>query len=158
LVLFALTKEAHRSANGWFEKRSIKKAYEALTEGPQPPESESIFVDRMLRGKKRAYASAFGKEAATRSVWVGEVSLGNAAFQHWSLHPLTGRSHQLRFQLASRHYPIVGDQLYGATHPYVRDGIALRAISLNFSGCPGAYELGLPASILVDSLLDTQLA
>jgi 23S rRNA pseudouridine1911/1915/1917 synthase len=53
------------------------------------------------------------------------------------LKPLTGRSHQLRVQLASRGLPIVGDLKYGASRAIrALDGghrIALHAHRLSFS-------------------------
>lgn len=47
------------------------------------------------------------------------------------LRPRTGRKHQLRVQLASRGWPIVGDRKYGSTKKFPK-GIALHALRLNF--------------------------
>src|SRR5262249_45649946 len=53
------------------------------------------------------------------------------------LRPITGRSHQLRVQLAARGLPIVGDRKYGAkTELRAADGghrVALHAQSLTFT-------------------------
>jgi 23S rRNA pseudouridine1911/1915/1917 synthase len=52
--------------------------------------------------------------------------------------PQTGRTHQLRVQLAHHGYPIFGDAKYGAVHTFA-PGIALHARSLTFLH-PVRYE------------------
>ena len=47
------------------------------------------------------------------------------------LRPQTGRTHQLRVQLAHRRHPVVGDFKYGSEQPFVA-GLALHARSLTF--------------------------
>ena len=47
------------------------------------------------------------------------------------IRPTTGRSHQIRVQLAGAGHPIVGDRKYGSKRPF-KDGIALRAVRLTF--------------------------
>jgi 23S rRNA pseudouridine1911/1915/1917 synthase len=47
------------------------------------------------------------------------------------IEPRTGRSHQIRVQLAAAGYPIVGDRKYGSKRPFA-EGIALRAVRLVF--------------------------
>jgi 23S rRNA pseudouridine1911/1915/1917 synthase len=47
------------------------------------------------------------------------------------IRPETGRSHQIRVQLAAAGHPIVGDRKYGSRQPFA-DGIALRAVRLRF--------------------------
>ncbi len=47
------------------------------------------------------------------------------------LRPETGRTHQIRVQLASRGHPIYGDAKYGSTHSFGK-AIALHARSLTF--------------------------
>ena len=62
----------------------------------------------------------------------------------WRLQPHTGRSHQLRYDLARHECPIFGDMLYGATIPWPQGGIALRAVSLSLAEVPADRRLGLP--------------
>ena len=47
------------------------------------------------------------------------------------IRPMTGRSHQIRVQLAAAGYPIIGDRKYGSKRPF-ENGIALRAVRLTF--------------------------
>lgn len=194
LVLFARHAEAHRVANAWFEGRQVHKRYEAWTEGQPPPSavvgtaqvaSKVGAVDAwlrwestLLRGKRRAYESPAGKPSVTLVRWLRTIALGGAQAQVWELEPLTGRGHQLRYELAKHGCPIVGDALYGAkTEFWARAGhveqvggvaqaghaaqagsgvraIALRARRLDFTECPNATAYGLPPQIEVQGLTD----
>jgi tRNA pseudouridine32 synthase / 23S rRNA pseudouridine746 synthase len=148
LVLFARDETAHRIANAWFEAHTLRKRYEALTEGEAlelVPGREVEWRSQLLRGKKRAYVSPHGKLAVTRATFVRP----HADALLWRLEPLTGRSHQLRVHLASHGFPILGDTLYGARVSLAAGGIALRAVSLSFAACPEAASLGLPDRLAV---------
>lgn len=123
VLVLARTADAHRALSIAFEKRSVEKDYEALTEGVAPVGATFRWENKLLRGKKRAYASPHGKPAVTEAEVIGAGPL------RWRLRPLTGRNHQLRVHLAAAGFPIVGDALYGATTPWA-DGIALRAVRL----------------------------
>lgn len=150
LVLFALTAEAHRVANGWFENHQVKKLYQALTENRSAEVlsqgQEFEWKCLLARGKKRAYEQAQGKPSVTRARFLGERTQGLA----WELEPITGRSHQLRFELARHGYPILGDKLYGAETLWSQ-GIALRSVELRFE-TPEALNWGLPEKITVSRL------
>jgi tRNA pseudouridine32 synthase/23S rRNA pseudouridine746 synthase len=63
----------------------------------------------------------------------------------WKLEPITGRSHQLRFEMAKHGFPIDGDALYGSKREYPRPGIALRASEIHFNQVPSKELMGLPA-------------
>jgi len=65
----------------------------------------------------------------------------------WELHPLTGRAHQLRYEMSRRVGPIWGDVLYGSQRSFPAGGIALRAMGLDFSRVPPADRWGLPSEI-----------
>ena len=130
----------------WLEDRTVRKTYLAHTTGdaPGPAVTTLRWEDRLLRGKKRAYAAPHGKEAVTDAVFE-RVSQGVLT---WTLRPKTGRNHQLRVHLASRGWPILGDALYGSTVAWPA-GIALRAVRVDLpdgtvwevpSGWPAAPE------------------
>ena len=153
LVVFAKNADAHRAANTWFAGREVRKIYQALTargEGVTPSSQPMEWRCRLLRGKKRAYESPHGKEAVTRAVCLGERAAGLG----WRLEPLTGRSHQLRVQLAAHGFPIVGDVLYGSSIPYALPGIALRAVELDLHACGDREKWAVPAELRVEGLFD----
>jgi tRNA pseudouridine32 synthase/23S rRNA pseudouridine746 synthase len=153
LVLFALNAKAHSEANSLFEHKKVQKVYQALTENKnssEPTAGEKFeWKSRILRGKKRAYESPVGKPSLTQAQYMGlgEWSeLGNGL--QWELRPVTGRSHQLRFDLSRHGFPIVGDVLYGAqerSEPTLQ--IALRSISLQFMDSEFCARWRLPEQI-----------
>lgn len=153
LVLFAKNAEAHRAASQWFENRQVHKTYEAVTElgAGAPQETQFEWRSQLLRGKRRTYESAHGAPSVTKAFYLKTKTTANReSALVWRLAPLTGRSHQLRFELAKHGYPILGDSLYGAKTPFHETSIALRSMTLNFKDCPGARDqFALPEEIAV---------
>lgn len=167
LIVFAKTPDAHRTMSKWFEDRQVSKHYEALTElggvarGGQLRFDEQTFESKILRGKKRAYESPHGKAAVTKALVVNTRHMQDGEAIFWELNPVTGRPHQLRFELSRRGFPILGDQLYGSTRPFLPgrdDTIALRCVRLDLTKAPGAGALELPAKLAVKGIVETFLA
>lgn len=145
LILWAKTPEAHRRSQVWFESRSVHKFYLAGTlVGPHLPDKNEWqeWRSRILRGKKRAYASPHGDLAITKA----RLLVEDPDHLQWELSPVTGRSHQLRFELADHGFPILGDTLYGGP-ARAAPGIALRSCELDFSQIPIDERYGLPERI-----------
>ncbi len=145
LIMFAKTISAHKSGNAWFEKKEVFKTYAALStptaDAPAFLVGESFdWRCKLLRGKKRAYESPHGKESLTRAKL---VEVENGIF-HWELNPVTGRSHQLRYELFRHGHPIVGDVLYSSDKKLGAPGIALRAFKIDFTKAVDAKKFGLP--------------
>jgi tRNA pseudouridine32 synthase/23S rRNA pseudouridine746 synthase len=146
LIIYALNPLAQREANAWFENKSIQKIYAAISK------SSSAFVVgelyewkcSLMRGKKRAYESKFGKESLT---WAKLESIDQDGFSHWELSPITGRSHQLRYELFRHGEVIVGDSLYGSTDKFSDEGIALRAFKIDFGKIKNREKFLLPEII-----------
>ena len=148
LVLFALNSAAHANASAWFENRLVQKTYLALTEThsvPPPPLGEQFtWESRLLRGKKRAYEHAKGKRSVTTATLLEQSKTRLL----WQLSPLTGRPHQLRYELSTHGFPILGDSLYGSRNPWKSDAIALQSTALVFPA-EAVENFGLPAAIRV---------
>ncbi len=158
LMLWAKTSDAQRVAGEWFEKRLILKTYEAWTEGV-PGEGwkqgeEMLWESRLARGKKRAYEAKFGKNGATVAVWENFLRLEgiDQDLLKWKMRPLTGRPHQIRFELMKHGCPVLGDKLYGAKQVFSGSGIALRAFSLDFKNIKDRSSWGLPEMIKIGGL------
>ncbi len=163
LVLFATSAKAQRFGNGWFEGRNVSKTYQGQSgarDFSHWPEnlakaSEEIPVDqlvewkcRLLRGKRRSYESPRGDRSVTLARL---LKSGTAEILKWELQPLTGRSHQLRFEMSRHGYPLLGDELYGSKQKW-SPGIALRAVHLDLIKVPAADRMGLPAQLNVKEL------
>lgn len=157
LMLFALHEKAHRAGNNWFEHRQVKKIYQALSDLPAAPPPLAItsrWECTLMRGKKRAYESPHGKPAVTLATPIQTLCFHQRPGILWELAPLTGRSHQLRYEMFRHQLPIWGDSLYGSPIAWRESGIALRAIHLSFEECPGIADWGLPAFLKVPDLLN----
>lgn len=167
LVLFAKNAQAHSRANTWFEKKLVVKTYQAFSEGPSfahipanvqipreklEPRLQQMFSwkNLLLRGKKRSYAHPTGKPSETLARYQGFDT--NKNWHFWELQPLTGRPHQLRYELSSRGFPIIGDALYGAQRRFAEPGIALRAVKIDFSKVKEAPQWALPLRLEVAGL------
>ena len=151
-ILFALSAPAHKAANTWFENRLVEKTYEALSLSDGGMKEGELYTWRckIARGKKRAYIhEVIGKESWTEAKLMGPV----ADYFFWRLCPKTGRSHQLRFEMARHLVPIAGDQLYGGAQ-WNKPGIGLRSVELDFSKIPAEDRWGLPAQIIAQTLRD----
>ena len=129
LIIFARTKEAQRALSKQFEARQVEKAYEALVQGRM--ESESGVIDRAIarfsHQRPLRHLDPEGQTAITH--WAVRDRMDNAT--RVSLHPKTGRSHQLRLHMASLGHPILGDVFYGDPTSY--DRLCLHAAKLSFN-------------------------
>lgn len=150
VLLLARTSKSAARLSEQFRKHTVRKVYHCVVEG-RPPQREGEFVDRLakdetgnvsrvvMRGegrgvrgekvkKQKAEGSGDeGKEA--RLTYRCLQSVGSLSLLEIEL--LTGRSHQIRVQLASRGMPICGDAKYGSKMKL--DGwLALHAASLTF--------------------------
>lgn len=166
LVMYAKTAEAHRAANAWFEKKLVQKTYRALTTAqdfahiPAQIQNSREKIDleigkkfawksRILRGKRRSFESPQGKDSLTVAEYLGCNAEG---LLMWDLQPVTGRPHQLRFELSRHGFPIVGDALYGSKKAWQDNAIALRSYAIDFSQAPERARFGLASDVKVTSL------
>ena len=166
LVMYAKTAEAHRAANAWFENKLVQKTYRALTTAQDfahiPAQIKNsrekielhvgqkfAWKSRILRGKRRSFESPQGKDSVTLAEYLGTNAQG---LLMWDLHPVTGRPHQLRFELSRHGFPIVGDALYGSKKAWEDNAIALRSYAINFSRAPERARFGLASDVKVASL------
>lgn len=98
-----------------FANHVVEKEYVALVRGPVRLRRET-WRDHLLTGRcggrlrTRAGRGPVNAETEARLLQTGN---GPPARALLSLRPLTGRTHQLRVQCASRRMPIIGDGTYG---------------------------------------------
>lgn len=129
VILFARTSKAAGRLSEQFRKGSVEKVYHAWVQG-RPDTASGRLVDHLLKDRERNVVRAVrettaGAQSAALTYRVlrksGERSLLEIKLE-------TGRSHQIRVQLASRGWPIVGDVKYGG--PALGGNIALHAAEL----------------------------
>lgn len=155
LIMYAKTPTAHKAGNDWFEKKEVFKSYAALSRvlDEKIPNNFKVgeiytWEGKLLRGKKRAFLSPHGKDSTTKAML---LKIENDVF-HWELNPITGRSHQLRFELYRHNHPIIGDALYSSNTVFEQPGIALRAFKIDFSKAPNYKNFSLPEIVEVKAL------
>src|SRR4051812_47723975 len=114
VVLFARTSKAAARLSAQFRAGSIEKVYWAVVEGACAVEAGE-WADWLWKDESRNVVRVVppqtpGARAARVAFRVLERLRDSSLLE---LRPATGRSHQLRVQLASRGLPILGDLKYG---------------------------------------------
>lgn len=133
VLVFAKTPETHAKISKQFSSRQVQKTYLALVKGAVSPLSGRFecYLDRDRFQRKKFAVSSTGRLATTEYRVL--ETFGDKA-SYLELHPLTGRTHQLRVQLSSFQHPIIGDALYGGQNkeiPFVKRQL-LHAFRLEF--------------------------
>jgi len=115
--------------------REVHREYLALVHGHLGQESFRIDAPlaRDPQSRVRMAVVASGKPAQTdvTRLAVAETPEGPVSAVRCKLH--TGRTHQIRVHLASRGYPLVGDQMYGGRPALGLQRQALHAARLGFT-------------------------
>lgn len=113
LVLFALHYEAQKALSGLFERRRIKKSYQALLQGSLTSVAGEVCMPIICDWDKRPKQKICwhsGKSALTHFRVESVDAHGEKT--RVRLYPITGRTHQLRIHMQALGYPILGDALY----------------------------------------------
>ena len=135
VMVYARSKEAAAKLSSSLAGHELGKRYLAVVQGrPERDEdtlkdllyhdsttNKTYVVKRKRRGVKEAELRY--RRLQTQSATEGEISLLRVEL-------VTGRSHQIRVQFASRKLPLVGDSRYGSS--YRSSGIALWCEQLSF--------------------------
>ncbi|MBX9767624.1 MAG: hypothetical protein K2X47_10170 [Bdellovibrionales bacterium] len=133
LVVVATDKEFCREFNVELRERRVTKIYECLTEKPVPVGLHTHFMIPSDRSPKVLRDPP--QEGDQRCELVVESSLPQGAFWKNRIRLLTGRTHQIRVQLAALGAPIVDDTTYGGSQSSSQLGMGhkLRCIELGFN-------------------------
>lgn len=138
VLLLARTSKAAARLSEQFRAGTVEKIYWAVVEGGLDEDSGE-WTDRLWKDERRNIVHVVDDEASEgRKARLAFRVIGRGP--KWTtleLRPLTGRSHQIRIQLASRGLPIVGDRKYGAKSTLQaldgRTRVALHANRMSFT-------------------------
>lgn len=153
LILLAKNDATHQWLQDQFASRQVQKIYLALVDGAPPTPrgrvEASIGRDPNNRKKMAVVPPTKGRAA------VSEYSTVRKYPTHTFLevHPITGRTHQIRVHLAFLECPVVGDRVYGRRHaslPLDRQFLHAAQLGIRLPGeeALSAFEAPLPEDLL----------
>lgn len=146
-LLIARNQRALKRFGKQFQHRIVQKFYVAWVHGNLQGPSQ-IWQDyvRKIENQPQAEivpAETAGARLAELRVW---RIAGNDEHSLVLIQLFTGRMHQIRLQLSSRKFPIVGDRLYGSEQAFAEDSYhALHALRIEFRHPTTAIPIGVTA-------------
>jgi 23S rRNA pseudouridine1911/1915/1917 synthase len=132
VLIFTRTSKATSRMNELFKSRKIYKTYFAITDRTCT-ESGGVLTHYLVKNSKTNIVKAYptekkdSKKAELRFELISQIE-GRSLIKIW---PKTGRSHQIRVQLASIGLPIIGDIKYGSKQAFGQ-AIGLHCFSMKF--------------------------
>jgi 23S rRNA pseudouridine1911/1915/1917 synthase len=153
LILLAKNDATHRRLVQQFQDRKVEKNYLALVDGKPPTPSGRVEApigrSPVHRQKMAIVPDAKGRQA------VSEYRTLESFPQHTLLevHPITGRTHQIRVHMAFLGCPVAGDTVYGHKHstiPLNRQFLHAVRIKIRLPGEaePRRFEAPLPEELV----------
>lgn len=153
IVVMARTSKALERMNEIFRTRKVLKTYWAITT-TQPPATHGQLVHWLKKNPSNNKTTAFTSEApdALRSELAYRIlgeRKGNFLVE---VLPVTGRSHQIRAQLAASGFPVRSDLKYGDRHDSVHGRIHLHARALKFPHPVTKVDIAVTAALPADEI------
>ena len=132
ILLVAATHEALRDLQQAFRERRVAKEYVAWVEGAWPDAAPRLLASHLrkegARGAERVRACGPGEVGAREALSIVRLLTTGPDASLVQIRLLTGRTHQIRVQLAELGYPVLGDAKYGKGRRGGCPGLCLHAL------------------------------
>jgi len=152
LILMAKNDRAHVWLQDQFRQRSVIKIYLALVDGhpPTPVGRIEAPIGRDTKQRKLMAIVALQKGREAISEYRTLETFPNQTLLE--VHPITGRTHQIRLHLAFVGCPVAGDTVYGRQHstiPIKRHFLHAARLTIRLPGEkePRTFESPLPEEL-----------
>lgn len=136
LIVMAMNAPALRHLGLQFERRHVHKTYIAQVYGHVTDDAGTVDLPLICDWPNRPRQKVChenGRPAQTGWEVLARQEIKGVPVSRMALHPVTGRSHQLRVHMLSLGHPIVGDDFYApADVVALTDRLQLHAESLSF--------------------------
>lgn len=151
MILMAKTSKGLDRMNRFFHDRKVQKTYLAVVR-ERPPHKSGKLTNWLLRDRKKMITKTYDREVKNGSYAeldyevIGQLD----GYYLLKINPLTGRTHQIRTQLAFMGCPIVGDNKYGYPRGSMKRTICLHSRSLAFEHPVKEEQMLIEAPLPVD--------
>ncbi len=115
VMVYAKTKAAAANLSSQVSERVMEKHYIATTQKSALP-SEGTMEDLLFfdKGKNKSFVVKKERKGVKKAVLEYKEISSSEDRTSFRVRLLTGRTHQIRVQFASRKYPLIGDRRYGS--------------------------------------------
>ena len=140
LILIALNRKSAAALSKMVQEHKIRKHYTAfLAKDPSLPDSgtmtDCLFFDK--RADKSFIASptkTSAKKAELTYALTGTFQKDDISVTRAEIDMITGRTHQIRVQFASRKSPLIGDRKYGSRVNYKSPALFCSGLEFEWKG------------------------
>jgi len=120
LIVIAKNDQSLRFLQSQFKKRTIKKLYLALVDGHPPSPTGRVEAPIGRDPHDRKKMAVVEPEKGRESVTGYKVIESFRGYSYLEVHPLTGRTHQIRVHMKFINCPVTGDIVYGSKKPLLK--------------------------------------
>ena len=115
VMVYAKTQKAAAELSAQVADRRFEKQYLARTHG-SPEESSGTMEDLLYfdKGKNKSFVVKKERKGVKKAVLEYKEIASDDNTTSFRVRLLTGRTHQIRVQFASRKHPLIGDRKYGS--------------------------------------------
>lgn len=119
LIVIAKNDLAHRWLQEQFKSRKVEKIYLALVDGKPPTPAGRVEAPIGRNTTHRKLMAVVPLDKGRQAITEYRTLESFPAHTLLEIHPLTGRTHQIRVHMAFLNCPVVSDMVYGKRKPTV---------------------------------------